>query len=79
MTDRRRRRNTIPMALAGVPFKITGQSGSAFNAATGVELVPSMMNKQTFFSMMIIQVPARTLYLTEPTKDRDVNGQQMAR
>ena len=69
----------MPVALARMPFKTTGQRGSDFKTAPWVELVPSMRNKQAFFSIIIIQVPARILYLTESTKDSDFKGQQIAR
>ena len=52
----------MPMALEGLLFKTTGQRGSDRKTATEVDLVPSMMNKQTFLNTMIIQVPARILY-----------------
>lgn len=69
----------MPVALAGMPFKTTGQRGSDFKTAPWVELVPSMSNKEAFFTVIVIQAQARILYLTESTKDRGIKGQQIAR
>jgi hypothetical protein len=33
MTDKRRKRKSIPMTLAGIPFKTTGQRGVDLNTA----------------------------------------------
>ena len=62
----------MPMTLAGIPFKITGQSGADWKTEAGVGLVPSMRNKPTFLSITVVQVPARILYLAESTKDGEI-------
>lgn len=74
MTDKGRARKSMPMTLAGILFKMTGQNGADWKTEAGGGLVASRRNKPTFLSRTAIQVPARILYLADSTKDGEFRG-----